>query len=57
MAINIYAKALLDHNDKIVEFNKDMDKIKMFTSLKEYIKQLNTLIPKQQLIKLQNIIN
>ena len=57
MAINIYAKAPLDHNDKIVEFNKDMDKIKMFTSLKEYIKQLNTLIPKQQLIKLQNIIN
>ena len=33
-----------------------MDKIKMFTSLAEYIKQLNTLIPKQQLIKLPNII-
>lgn len=54
---NNYAKTLLDHNDEFVEFNKDMDRIKMFTSLKEYTKQLNNLIPKQQLIKLQNIIN
>ena len=44
---NNYAKTLLDHNDEFVEFNKDMDRIKMFTSLKEYTKQLNTLIPKQ----------